>query len=327
MPVQVWGTFSVTDHLAERPFVADVLLYDRLVVPVPTGEDRERWEQQGREPQKLETLLGILGGDLARAVPWGGVHRAAFEERWRASREAESEQRFAMANAVQFDDGIIRAALEHGVPENPMHVTRLILFGEGSKQMDREFFAEHPDVAVESVAAFPEYVRFDRQDETAPGARPAPAPATPSAILGWEFLVPKDDRRSDEDLLANAADLARTESFRRTRAEFHEARRALFAQGGVPQTLQSDLERRLDSYRDECAKAQTRTGARYAFWVASTVTAAGALVFPPLAIAGVIAGGAGFLVDQLLPAGEHDAYSRPAALVHDARRHFGWEDL
>ena len=35
MPREVWGTFSVADHLREQAFVADILLYDRLVILVP----------------------------------------------------------------------------------------------------------------------------------------------------------------------------------------------------------------------------------------------------------------------------------------------------
>jgi hypothetical protein len=38
--METWGTFSVTDHLGRRAFVADVILYDRLVIPVPDAEER-----------------------------------------------------------------------------------------------------------------------------------------------------------------------------------------------------------------------------------------------------------------------------------------------
>lgn len=50
--VSLWGTFSVADHLRRRPFVADVLLYDRLIVPVPDGDDevqRLRRYRAGRD--------------------------------------------------------------------------------------------------------------------------------------------------------------------------------------------------------------------------------------------------------------------------------------
>ena len=43
MAFETWGTFAVDDHLGKRAFVADVLLYDRLVIPVPDARERERW--------------------------------------------------------------------------------------------------------------------------------------------------------------------------------------------------------------------------------------------------------------------------------------------
>jgi hypothetical protein len=39
MKIQQWETFSVRDHLKARPFVAEVLLYDKLVFPrTPTQQ-------------------------------------------------------------------------------------------------------------------------------------------------------------------------------------------------------------------------------------------------------------------------------------------------
>jgi hypothetical protein len=44
MDIELWGTFSVRDHLEPRAFVADVLLYDRIVVPtLPDGDDPASW--------------------------------------------------------------------------------------------------------------------------------------------------------------------------------------------------------------------------------------------------------------------------------------------
>ena len=34
---EVWAAYSVRDHLGKKPFVADVMLYDRLVIPTPRG--------------------------------------------------------------------------------------------------------------------------------------------------------------------------------------------------------------------------------------------------------------------------------------------------
>lgn len=39
---ELWGTFSEGDHLREQAFVADLLLYVRLVVPVQFSDARKR---------------------------------------------------------------------------------------------------------------------------------------------------------------------------------------------------------------------------------------------------------------------------------------------
>jgi len=34
-----WGALSVRDHVSNAPLVTEVLLYDRLIVPVPDPDD------------------------------------------------------------------------------------------------------------------------------------------------------------------------------------------------------------------------------------------------------------------------------------------------
>jgi hypothetical protein len=41
MPMERWGTLSVRDHLDLQAVIADLLLYDRLVFPVLSGEVSE----------------------------------------------------------------------------------------------------------------------------------------------------------------------------------------------------------------------------------------------------------------------------------------------
>jgi hypothetical protein len=63
MGKQVWGTFSVKDHSDPRAFIAEVMLYDRLVIPKPpNATERARWEELGWAPERLESILEILGG-------------------------------------------------------------------------------------------------------------------------------------------------------------------------------------------------------------------------------------------------------------------------
>ena len=87
MRIQQWGTFSVKDHLKARPFVAEVLLFDKLVIPrpatqkelsveggAPQVEDQmHRWRRAQWYPDEQRVSLDILGEfGLAIEVPWGG---------------------------------------------------------------------------------------------------------------------------------------------------------------------------------------------------------------------------------------------------------------
>jgi hypothetical protein len=87
MGKQVWGTFSVRDHCAPGAFVAEVLLYDRLVIPVPPDDqERERWRQEGWQPERLFQLAGILG-DRAYLVKWDGDRQASWRNRYEAGKD------------------------------------------------------------------------------------------------------------------------------------------------------------------------------------------------------------------------------------------------
>jgi hypothetical protein len=93
---ELWGTFSVMDHVREGAFLAEVVIYDRLVIPVPpdpanakTPEDRsftenqwDRWEQNGWDPKRQQMLLKILK-PVAVPIEWNRERH----ERWAAEYE------------------------------------------------------------------------------------------------------------------------------------------------------------------------------------------------------------------------------------------------
>ena len=84
MARQVWGTFSVKDHCAPNAFVAEVMLYDRLVVPRPPDEnERIRWRNEGWNPDLLDKLLSILG-ERAYVIDWDAIR----QEKWRSRFDA-----------------------------------------------------------------------------------------------------------------------------------------------------------------------------------------------------------------------------------------------
>src|ERR1039457_530301 len=80
MPRETWAVHSVRDHLAPYPFVVDCLLYDRVRVPVPADDDRDRWVQREWDPARLDRFTQVLG-DRARTLEWD----AELRNQWRSS--------------------------------------------------------------------------------------------------------------------------------------------------------------------------------------------------------------------------------------------------
>lgn len=82
MPDEIWGVFSVEDFLRPRAFVAEVLLYDRLVIPYPTSDERESWASRGLDLAVLERQMSLLdAAKLLRSAPWSEAKTDLFRQR------------------------------------------------------------------------------------------------------------------------------------------------------------------------------------------------------------------------------------------------------
>lgn len=96
-----WGAFSVIDHKDAAALAADVLLYDRLLLPVPPNEDeRKRWKDMTWDPDLQESRLKILG-DLAQPVEWNESRRQTyFQEIEKLKAEGKEVNGFIMTSVV-----------------------------------------------------------------------------------------------------------------------------------------------------------------------------------------------------------------------------------
>ena len=65
-----WGTFSVRDHMTDAPFVSDVLLYDRLVIPVPPTDKSQDKFWAKFKPQQQKACLDILVVKTPSRMVW-----------------------------------------------------------------------------------------------------------------------------------------------------------------------------------------------------------------------------------------------------------------
>lgn len=260
--MQRWGTFSVTDHLRRHSFVAEVLLYDRLVVPHPPDEaERDRWLAMGWVPGRLDNRLELLG-DLAIRVPWDDRRREQFQAR------------YAAANAVQFDVRLLddaqqaaTAARRQFDPErDAMYVTRTILTNARSMALPDDLKAVlrvRQDLAdVAPVAAYPSAAAFQHD------YRPTPRPTTPEHLgflLAHRFLAPRLAGRPERDTLKEAVALARDEEFRALRAAMYAWQATVIERGLTELQALDEMEGYVREYNARVRREFKQTVARYVF--------------------------------------------------------------
>jgi hypothetical protein len=315
MTTQIWGTFSVADHLRKRPYVADVLLYDRLVVPVVPAdpESRRHWNERDWRPTHQLALLDALAGvdkELVWQVPWD-------------SRKVENfSTLMRMATAVQFDIQNLAAARRNDPDSPAFHVTRMILEGLAN-DLPKEVWAE-------AVPAYPSYFRFraEGRSATPPNVEKGPS----AAVFGWKFHVPDDPKLSDLELLREVAALSVDVDFRRKRQAFHDWRRNL---KGVPDKHALEAFRTyLAEYTEQTRRLRIRTTVKYGFAIAALAAPIAPLIVPAAAVASITtiatwAGGflgAGALVAERGKELEFNAGHRATAMFHDVRKRLGWRE-
>jgi len=97
MSFERWGSLSVDDHVDAQAMAANILLYDRLVIPVmteqPDRNERAYWESHGWDPDLQTDRLEQLG-DLAVPRPWDKTRRQVYRHRL---AELKAEQHDAQA--------------------------------------------------------------------------------------------------------------------------------------------------------------------------------------------------------------------------------------
>jgi hypothetical protein len=345
MKLQQWGTFSVKDHLKSRAFVAEVLLFDRLVIPRPAsereiraegqghlGEDQiERWRAKGWFPERQRELLDVLGEyDLTLELPWGRQAEAHWQSIMEPSPIDPAEgDRSALRQAVDEQVETAKSQAPDAAPYIASGgVLSLYVAGEMHNDLARKFLnrVKTPETEVEPVIAYGSYGEFadDQGVSIAHQSSLATQLAKPYALFGWEFFVPEDSEKSDTRLLQEAAKLASKTEFREARQDFHGWLKQMYAGEVDSQEAREKMSKKLDEYTSMMAHSGLKTVSKYAAKAATVLAPLVGLAHHNAGIeAGVVVGGMALAMEWLLPKTEAPAHLRPAAVLYDAKRHFG----
>jgi hypothetical protein len=301
MSRQRWGTFSVVDHQRPRAFVAEVLLYDKLIIPTPSDPaDRARWREIGRDPDRLDRSLDILGKTAIR-VPWDEPKRETFKTR------------FASARAATFDAGNLAQARQTKV--DPLYVTRMLLAKDFLPEMSKGVIA-WPIAAYSSCKDYREDVARQSPEERKQSL---------AMVLTHRFFVPEEPGKSDEEVLRKAVQLAKRDDFQEKRAKFHEWQEAIIRDGIPDAKAVEEMEEYLEHFDAIAKKAKANVYWRWAFMaIPALVATATAGLGVPLVAAGAtglisVAAFAKFDSKPEIEAGRYES----AAMIHDVERTFG----
>jgi hypothetical protein len=312
-----WGTFSVIDHKNAATLVPEVLLYDRLVLPVPTTEDdRKRWTDRGWAPDVLNRRLEQLG-PLAIAASWGYAERKRAIEAW------EQHMKTVRSDAEQIVRDIKAKA--------PYQMTRMVLANDKPVVLPPGVTDVVSVAAFQSEEDFNTCYRLQSLDEKSSAQPPkkrrsAPSPderrAALGFLLGQKLAVP--DEANPELALRKAIELANDDSFREKRRKLYEWQEAIVRDQIKPEVALKEMNQMVAGYNRAVQKATRKVYFRFAFTIASVALGlAASPVSPLLASATVFLALAQFTTldrKPVIEAGE----SAPAAMFHDIRKIALW---
>jgi hypothetical protein len=205
-----WGTFSVRDHLKEQAFVSELLLYDRLVVPIPPNKiEWDRWADEKKwNPDRQAQLLEILGKDLSVRLPW--------TEELRKQHRSHLEQTRKVDEAVKYGLTTVMAA---GVPLEAYE--DLVLPPTDPKPYVLPAYptpaALLNDIPLERLPR----THNSRRRVSPEQERDLAIAVTRSILMPRDVLKPRGVRLGTE-LLRDAAALVRDDEYKRNRIEFYE---------------------------------------------------------------------------------------------------------
>jgi len=349
MAEQLWGTYSVADHCEPYAFIADLILYDRLLVPVPPSDDSHEWDRWATNewrPERQKLLLKELG-DYVKPIGWTKELRARWEAMEDVAEEADTAA-FAGDDLEWTAEGA--REVKKGRPDPFGDTRRLLARDLGAKLL------QGADARVLSVYARPD--RFDRhwrvtktfpflkrgttvERAEKPRAVEELSPEQQQSLVSQgqlatmivgEFVLPVDDaspRKPDDDqdhkALVSALKLLDDENV-------YEKRRALHAwiakydakQIPAPAKVE-EFDDLLLAYNAAVSKKKKLKWINTGLLVLRPFTAGASLVAPGASHAATAAEGAiGSAATRYFSPGEWEPEDiRAAALISEARKAIG----
>lgn len=126
MAIERWGTLSVADHNDLSALVANVLLYDRLVIPMYTeSDDRdelEYWDEKNWNPiAQLARRKQLV--ELAIECAWDKTRRQSYTDRYKVAELLDAE-----ANGEMITRWLLTKEQDYQLPEGVNHADIFVAY-------------------------------------------------------------------------------------------------------------------------------------------------------------------------------------------------------
>ncbi|RHW23345.1 hypothetical protein D0Z08_30095 [Nocardioides immobilis] len=233
-----------------RSLAREILLYDRLVLPVPEDLDEaDRWDGQGWDTNQLDYVAKHLG-DLAHLVPWSQEMRSAWKDHMSL-----------LAAAGVTSDGAAYGA-------TPTTMVGFI-WDDVAAHQPRDAL---PPVPPRIVAAYlsQEEAAADFEPVAAPVKGSPPAGRRSGILLTQPIEVPRGE--DDEDVFLRAVRTAREPEFASARRALYDYEDRLVMEDRTDADIVRALGRLLDDYT---AAARDHAGKTKRQWVSRLIAGGG----------------------------------------------------
>jgi len=290
MRTERWGSLSVADHTDTDSLAANVLLYDRLVLPVMTEQvdrnERAYWMDRGWDPSLQTRRLEQLD-ELAIQRPWDRQRRLNFKSRM-AEVLAEQGDAKRMVDAYGTTRQLLAQEQVVKLPKGVEHVDVVAAYSSGrSLRQDFRFAELSPNLSEQAL------------------------------LLRRRLAIPA--RTDPEDTLRAAIELSRDPGFRKKRADLFEWQAMMAAL--PPQAVVERISDLTQAYNDEVKRAAKTVRKRFAFTVSGIALgfATGSFIGAAALAALSIIQFAALDSSPTVEAGS----ARPVAMFHDIRERVG----
>lgn len=292
-----WGTYSVKDHKNTQSLIADVLLYDRIVLPrPPNDEETERWEKLGWDPYLLEKRLEQLG-PLSVKVPWS------------KDRQKIYKKKMDEIKVINFDaENMVKEVKDTG--KVALDMTRSIL--EMTKYKLPKSIS-----SIDVVSAYPSFIAFKKDFVLDKSGRKKKNLAF---VFSHSLAIPNEN--NPEESLLKSIELSKSSDFKRKRRDFYRWQQEII-NNGLEESAKREMVNLLQDYNRTVKEASKNLLYRVGFTIAGAATTilGGAIGDPIVTAAGAV-GVAQFLTldrKPVIDAGEN----RPAAMFHHIKKDVG----